>query len=72
MIDKEKANICTVMNTFGFDVVSGGPAIRSVVQFLDCSIVCRPTDTNRPHISRLCETGLHGFRPDVIMRAVER
>jgi hypothetical protein len=33
MIDTEKANICTVMNTFGFDLVSGGPAIRRVVQF---------------------------------------
>jgi len=34
MLDTEKANICTVMNTFGFDVVSGGLAIRGVVDSL--------------------------------------
>jgi len=34
MLDTEKANICTVMNTFGFDVVSGGLAIRGVFDSL--------------------------------------
>jgi hypothetical protein len=57
MIDTEKANICTVMNTFGFDLVSGGPAIRPVVQFFKLFDSRRPTDTNRPHIGATVRNG---------------